>query len=129
VAATGSDYDQIQNELTLQIRQLGEKSFKNIAQPVRTFSISDEGGVPQPIEMRWRAVRKAPIATSAVIVLVLIAAGAAGYWLYRDNALRVAEETRRADETRRLAELELKAEQEKAAQATVQREAKLLSEL
>src|SRR5438034_9627212 len=30
---SGSVYDQIQNKLTLQIRQLGEKSFKNIAQP------------------------------------------------------------------------------------------------
>src|SRR5258708_31466045 len=42
VCISGSVYDQIQNKLTLQIRQLGEKSFKNIAQPVRTFSISDE---------------------------------------------------------------------------------------
>ena len=51
---SGSVYDQIQNKLTLQIKQLGEKSFKNIAQPVRTFSISDDGAVAKPFAMRWR---------------------------------------------------------------------------
>ena len=128
VCISGSVYDQIQNKLTLQIRQLGEKSFKNIAQPVRTFSISDYGGVPQPMGTRWRAVRKGRIVASAAIVLVLIVGGAAGYWLYRDYG-RAADEARRADETKRLAEQQIKADQEKAAQATAQREAKLLSEL
>src|SRR5450755_1076817 len=47
VCISGSVYDQIQNKLTLQIKQLGEKSFKNIALPVRTFSISDHDGPPR----------------------------------------------------------------------------------
>jgi class 3 adenylate cyclase len=129
VCISGSVYDQIQNKLTLQIRQLGEKSFKNIAQPVRTFSIADDGGMAQPKGIRWRAVRKGPIVASAVIVLVLSGVGAAGFWLYRDYGLRAAEEARRAEEAKRLAEQQIKADQEKAAQATAQREAKLLSEL
>src|SRR5881396_1218567 len=56
VCISGSVYDQIQNKLTLQIRQLGEKTFKNIAQPVRTFSISDDGALPVP-GARWRRLR------------------------------------------------------------------------
>src|SRR6202795_3791749 len=57
ICIAGSVYDQIQNKLSLQIKQLGEKSFKNIAQPVRTFAITDEGGaVPVP-GASWRAKR------------------------------------------------------------------------
>ena len=129
VCISGSVYDQIQNKLTLQIRQLGEKSFKNIAQPVRTFSITDDAGVAQPIGMRWRAARKGPIAATAAGVLILFGVAAAGYWLYRDYTLRVADETRRAEEAKRTAALELKAEQAKTAQASEQREARLLAEL
>jgi class 3 adenylate cyclase len=129
VCISGSVYDQIQNKLTLQIRQLGEKSFKNIAQPVRTFSISDDGGAPRPLGLRWRAARKAPLVATAAVFVGLIAVGATGFWLYRDYSLRVAEDTRRVDEVRRAAELQLKAEQEKSAAISAQKEAKLLSEL
>src|SRR5207249_8018694 len=129
VCISGSVYDQIQNKLTLQIKQLGEKSFKNIAQPVRTFSISDDGAMAKPFAMRWRLARKGPIVATAAMVLVLAGLSGAGYWLYRDYGVRLAEETRRTDEAKRAADLQLKAEQEKATQATVQREAKLLAEL
>lgn len=129
ICISGSVYDQIQNKLTLQIRQLGEKSFKNIAQPIRTFSISDDSGAPRPIGTRWQTPRKGPVVAMAATVLVLLGLGAAGFWLYRDYTLRVAEETRRAEETKRAAEAQLKVEQAKAAQATEQREAKLLAEL
>jgi class 3 adenylate cyclase len=128
VCISGSVYDQIQNKLTLQIKLLGEKSFKNIAQPIRTFSISDDAGA-MPSGVRWRAVRKAPLAAAAATIVGLIAVGATGYWLYRDYALRTAEDARRVEESRRAAELQLKAEQEKAAKANADREAKLLAEL
>ena len=128
VCISGSVYDQIQNKLTLQIRQLGEKTFKNIAQPVRTFSIGDGSGMPSLAGSRWQGARKGPIAAVAT-VLVLLGAGAAGYWLYRDYGLRVADEARRAEEAKLAAELQLKTEQAKLAQATEQREAKLLAEL
>ena len=129
VCISGSVYDQIQNKLTLQIRQLGEKSFKNIAQPVRTFSISDDGSAPRPLGLRWRAARKGPLVATAVVLVGLMAVGATGLWLYRDYSLRVAEETRRVDEAKRAAELQLKVEQEKLAALSAQKEAKLLSEL
>lgn len=129
ICISGSVYDQIQNKLTLQIKQLGAKSFKNIAQRVRTFSISDDGAAPRPIGMRWRTARKGSIVATAATILILFAVAAAGYWVYRDYGVRVAEETRRAEEAKRAAELQLKAEQTKTAQALEQREAKLLAEL
>jgi class 3 adenylate cyclase len=119
VCISGSVYDQIQNKLTLQIKQLGEKSFKNIAQPVRTFSISDEAGSAAGV--RWRPSRRVPVALTLGGLVVLIAAGA-GYWMYRDHDLRVAEEGRRAQEAQR------KAEQEREA-ASAEKEAKLQAEL
>ena len=129
VCISGSVYDQIQNKLTLQIRQLGEKMFKNIAQPVRTFSISDDAAMPKPIGLRWRTARKGPLVGAAATMLLLIGIGAGGYWLYRDYGLRVAEDARRAQEAKLAAELQLKAEQDKAAQAVAEREARLLGEL
>src|SRR5215471_703667 len=49
ICVSGSVFDQIQNKLSLQFRQLGEKSFKNISQPVRTFSIVEgEGAARTP---------------------------------------------------------------------------------
>ena len=39
--SSGSVYDQIRNKLSLQFKQLGERSFKNIAEPIRTVSITD----------------------------------------------------------------------------------------
>jgi class 3 adenylate cyclase len=127
ICISGSVYDQIQNKLTLQIRQLGEKSFKNIAQPVRTFSISDEGGAV-PTGARWRGSRTRSLAAAAAIVGV-VAAGATGYWMYREYALRSAEEARRTEDSRRAVEQQLKAERERAAKANAEREAMLLAQV
>ncbi len=130
VCISGSVYDQIQNKLTLQIKQLGEKNFKNIAQPIRTFSISDDGDGSRRAGMaRWRPSRSGPIVATAIGMVVLIAVAGAGYWLYRDYEARMGEEARRAQEAQRAAEAQRKAEQDKAAAAASQHEAKLLSEL
>jgi class 3 adenylate cyclase len=129
VTISGSVYDQIQNKLTLQIKQLGEKTFKNIALPVRTFSIGDSDGSPRPIGARWRATRKGPIMATAAVLVGLIAIVATGYWLYRDYGLRVADEARRAEQVRRDADAQRKAEQEKAAAETAQKEIQLRAEL
>src|SRR5437762_2839939 len=105
VCISGSVYDQIQNKLTLQIKQLGEKTFKNIAQPVRTFSISDEGdGSPRAGMGRWSRSRSGPIVATAIGVIALVAVAGTGYWFYRDHAARAAEETRLADEAQRVAD-------------------------
>src|SRR5271155_5351426 len=41
ICLSGSVYDQIRNKLSLSFQSLGEKSYKNIQQPVRTFSITE----------------------------------------------------------------------------------------
>jgi class 3 adenylate cyclase len=51
VCISGSVHDQIVNKLSLSFLPLGERSFKNIQQPVRTFSISEaegSGALPSP---------------------------------------------------------------------------------
>ena len=119
ICLSGSVYDQIQNKLSLHFRQLGERNFKNIAQPVRTFSIVDMEGAP-PRAMGAGQFRKRALAGAAAAIVV-VALGA-GYWQYQVREARLAEAAR-ATET------QLKAEQEKAAAATSQHEAKLLAEL
>ncbi len=53
ICLSGSVHDQIRNKLSLTFQSLGEMNFKNIQQPVRTFSIADAEGhgalhVPKP---------------------------------------------------------------------------------
>jgi class 3 adenylate cyclase len=129
ICISGSVYDQIQNKLTLQIKQLGEKNFKNIALPVRTFSISNDGEPSRPAGARWRGERRGRLAAQVGITALLIALVGAGYWLYRDLGQKAEEQARRADEAQRSAELKRKGEQDKAASATAEKEARLLAEL
>jgi len=126
VCISGSVYDQIQNKLTLQIKQLGERNFKNIALPVRTFAISSDG--TSLAGAGGRPSRKTPMLAIAAVAAA-IAVGAASYWLYRDHNQRAAEDAQRAEETRRGAEAQRKAELERSAAAAAQKEAKLVAEL
>ena len=138
ICISGSVYDQIQNKLTLQFKQLGERSFKNIAQPIRTFSISGTDAAPLPAVAPRRTGRKLLLAGAAGAVLIALGAG---YAMYRAHDATVADETRRAaeaqraDEARRSAEQGRKAEeerklqQERVAAEAAQREAKLQAEL
>jgi len=49
VCISGSVHDQIRNKLSLAFHSLGERSYKNIPQPVRTFLIVEaESGAPLP---------------------------------------------------------------------------------
>ncbi len=125
VCISGSVYDQIQNKLTLQIKQLGEKSFKNIAQPVRTFSISDESAPPGSAGARWRSGRMTRVvARGGMAALVVVLAGGA-YWLYRDREQQAQERAQRAEQAQRTVELA----RDIAASAAAQKEARLLAEL
>jgi len=128
VCIAGSVYDQIQNKLSLHFRQLGEKTFKNIAQPIRTFSIEDTSpGAVSSLADRAAPRDKRPIvAAAAIIALIALAAG--GYWMFREHEARLVDEARIAAEGQRKTDQE-KAEQERTAAETAQREAKLQSEL
>ena len=112
ICISGSVYDQIQNKLTLQFKQLGEQSFKNIAQPIRTFSISGTEVAPLPAVGRRRVGQKGLLVAGAVAVLVL---ALGGYAMYRSHEASVAEESRRAAEAQRLADAQRSAEQQRKA--------------
>jgi hypothetical protein len=88
---------------------LGEKTFKNIPQPVRTFSITEaegHGALPAPkaagrLGVKW-------VATALLLV------GAAGYWTYSAHERSTIEQARVRDEA--------------AKQEAAQREARVTAE-
>jgi class 3 adenylate cyclase len=145
ICISGSVYDQIQNKLSLHFKPLGDQNFKNIAQPVRTFTITHSEGGVLPSAMRRSSSRATSIA--AGVLIGLIALGAAGYWFYRDSETKRAEQAaimaqleaqkkaaddarRAADESsKRAAEAETKAERERLVAESTKREAQLQAQL
>lgn len=120
VCISGSVYDQIQSKLSLSFKSLGEQSFKNIPQPVRTFSItgSDEhGALPSP-----KSIRRSRAATGGgafkwvIAAIIVLAVAGGGYWAYSESQRSQAEQTR------------LLAEAEAAKQIAARHEAQLLAE-
>jgi class 3 adenylate cyclase len=84
VCIAGSVYDQIRNKLSLAFTPLGEMSYKNIPQPVRTFAIAEADGLGiLPAPARPRRIGPGRLWAVAAIVLLLAAAGA-GVWGYSD---------------------------------------------
>ncbi len=117
VCVSGSVYDQIRNKLSLSFKSLGEQSFKNIPQPVRTFSITEvegHGALPPP-KSRGQAGSGGTAKYLVAAVLLLLAAGG-GYWAYAQNEAAKAEHAR------------MVAEAEAAREAAAQREAQLVAE-
>ncbi|HTZ99961.1 MAG TPA: adenylate/guanylate cyclase domain-containing protein, partial [Candidatus Aquilonibacter sp.] len=45
ICISGSVHDQVRNKLSLSFHSMGEKNYKNIQQPVRTFSIVEGEGI------------------------------------------------------------------------------------
>ena len=120
VCISGSVYDQIQNKLSLTFRQLPDKAFKNIAQPVRTFALG--GNAPPVVRGAQRTSWLPRAAAAGGLAAVVVLAGAA-WWFWRDHEAHQAEAARAVAEAAHKA-----AEQEKAA-AAAQKEAKLAAEL
>ncbi len=78
ICISGSVHDQIRNKLSLSFHSLGEMNFKNIQQPVRTFSITegeDRGVLPAPKPGGARS-------TAQWIVAGLVLVAGAGFWAY-----------------------------------------------
>jgi len=88
ICISGSVHDQIRNKLSLTFHSLGEKTYKNIAQPIRTFSIAEaEDGAPLPCVKPSAAAdvrSKFPEIAVAVGVALLLVGG--GYWAYTRKA-------------------------------------------
>jgi adenylate cyclase len=101
VCVSGTVYDQIRNKLSLSFVSLGEKTFKNIPQPVRTFSITEaegHGTLPAPRTAgRGAASRGVKWLVAAALLLV----GAAGAWVYLEHERSQAEQARLRDEAAR----------------------------
>ena len=86
VCISGSVYDQIRNKLSLGFESLGEQRFKNIPQPVRTFSLAgtnDVGQLPPSTKPSGRSGVLIAYTVAALCLLLL----AGGYWAYQQNAL------------------------------------------
>ena len=88
IRISGSVYDQIQNKLSLGFKLLGEQTYKNIAKPVRTYSISEAAAVTAP------ALRASTKRVAAIAAALLVTAGVAywGYWQYaarREDQARI----------------------------------------
>ena len=118
ICISGSVHDQIQNKLSLEFRLLGEQTYKNIAAPVRTYSII-EGGV-----IRARARRQSLALPAAIAAAVLLVAGGA-YWGYRRFDAQRAELARTEARLAELAAQKRAAEQAESAAADARREALL----
>lgn len=145
ICISGSVYDQIQNKLSLRFRPLGDQSFKNIGQPIRTFTITHDETGALPTSLRRPAARTAGVLAGVVIAAAVLAGG--GYWMYRQNEARRVEQStlaaqletqkKAADEarqqagelTRRAADAESKAERERLVAEATKREAALQAQL
>jgi len=131
ICISGSVYDQIQNKLSLQLKQLSDQSFKNIGQPVRTFTITDGESGPLPTKRSPPPGKTSRVAAGAAIVAVAMAAG--GYWLYSDIAAKRLEQSKliaqltaekqATEDARRAAVEQARRVAEAKSQATHEREA------
>jgi class 3 adenylate cyclase len=80
ICISGSVHDQIRNKLSLSFHSLGERSFKNIQQPVRTFSITEaegHGALPSPKPGGAGSGWAKWVAAGLLLVV-----GGGGYWAY-----------------------------------------------
>jgi class 3 adenylate cyclase len=145
ICIAGSVYDQIQNKLSLQFKRLGEQQFKNIGQPVRTFSITHGERGALPASLRRPGMKSVLGFGAAAIAACALAAG--GYLLYRDyEAKRVeqsalsaqlaaerqaAEDARHKaeEQSRRAVDAESRAERERLVAEAAKREAVLQAQV
>jgi class 3 adenylate cyclase len=83
ICISGSVHDQIRNKLSLSFQSLGERSYKNIPQPIRTFSVTEsEGGGMLPSPKPSTSSGNAAKWIAAAVVLLLLGGG---YWAYSVN--------------------------------------------
>src|SRR5712691_10751766 len=90
ICLSGTAYDQIKNKLPLDFDALGEKSVKNIAEPIRVYRVRS------PAEVAAHRLRPSSSAMSRVLpkrllaaaAVLIVGAGAVGVWkyAYRDGS-------------------------------------------
>ncbi len=83
ICISGSVHDQIRNKLSLSFQSLGERNFKNIQQPVRTFSITEaegHGALPSP-----KSADAGNAWAKWIAAALLLAVAGGGYWAYTNQ--------------------------------------------
>jgi len=119
ICISGSVHDQIQNKLSLDFKLLGEQTYKNIAKPVRTYTINEGAAVTEPASR----TRLRVLAASAAVVLAI---AGAGYWGYRQyDAQRARQLQADASLAAQLAAQKQAAEQAQRAAEEAKREARV----
>lgn len=74
ICISGSVHEQIQNKLSLEFKLLGELAYKNIAKPVRTYTIAEGAAVTTP--------RRIPSKIAAALVAAGLVTAGMGWWSY-----------------------------------------------
>jgi TolB-like protein/class 3 adenylate cyclase len=91
ICVTGRAYSQVKNKLELGYEYLGEQSVKNIAEPVRVYKVLMEpeaaGKVIGEKKFLGKISRRSAIA--AITILIVVAAGLAGWNFYLRQSKRV----------------------------------------
>jgi len=87
VCISGSVYDQIQNKLSLHFLPMGDQSLKNIAQPIRTYSIAHGEAGTRPSHARIDGWKQVALAGFVAVCVSAIGAGIAVYWQSRETVL------------------------------------------
>jgi adenylate cyclase len=88
IALSEDAYRQVKSRLDLVVSDLGNRELKNIAEPIRVYSL--EVGKPAPPKSpagkdRKKASRALPLVAAAVLVVAIVGGGA-WYFLVRDRA-------------------------------------------
>jgi len=91
ICISGSVHDQIRNKLSLSFLSLGEKNFKNIQQPVRTFAISEAEGAGVLPSTHPESIRRKSDAAKWIAAAVVLLLAGGGYWAYTASQRSKAE--------------------------------------
>ena len=88
---SGTAYDQVRNKLGVGLQALGERTVKNIAEPVRVYRVmldsDSESASDKPVTSKQRQSKTSPTrrwAAVAVLAAIVLGAGAATWFLKSD---------------------------------------------
>jgi TolB-like protein len=87
IALSEDAYRQVKSRLDLAVSDLGNKDLKNIAEPVRVYSL-DVGKPAQPKPPAGKSAARSfvwPLAAGCAVIVLALAAGGAWYFLQKDR--------------------------------------------
>ena len=87
IALSEDAYRQVKSRLDLAVSDLGNKDLKNIAEPVRVYSL-DVGKPAQPKPPAGKRTSRSlvlPLAVACAVIVLAVAAGVAWYFLQKDR--------------------------------------------